>query len=215
MTIRTNLYIEHIQPAFSEMVNKIVCTYRFNVLPNIDEFKQDCKTWLVTILQKYDPTKGYKAFSYFSVVTKNWFICNSKKNSRTLSRETSYEELSNSSDDIIQQKNLVTYNPYLKRKEKEEFLEMFEHEMRSWEDVFDQESDIVVYNAVIDLMKNAQDLGIINKKAIYVYIREMTDLNTKQIGAAIKKMKSCYSDYKKNWDNGKIDPYDKEEIVRQ
>ena len=75
------------------MVNKIIFTYKFNTLPNIDPLREDCKIWLTTILDKYDPKKGSKAFSYFSVVTKNWFIHKVKKNSKKLRREVSYENL--------------------------------------------------------------------------------------------------------------------------
>ena len=41
--IRTELYIEYIEPAFSEMVDKIIYTYRFNNLPNIEVLKDECK----------------------------------------------------------------------------------------------------------------------------------------------------------------------------
>ena len=68
---RTDLYVRLIQPAFSEMVNKIVYTYKFSNLPNIDLLMEECKVWLTTILQKYDADRGSKAFSYFSVITKN------------------------------------------------------------------------------------------------------------------------------------------------
>ena len=79
---KSSLYISLIQPAFNEMVNKIIFTYKFNNLPNIESLSDDCKIWLTTILDKYDPNKGSKAFSYFSVVTKNWFIHKVKKNSK-------------------------------------------------------------------------------------------------------------------------------------
>ena len=79
---RTELYTKLIQPAFSEMVDKIVYTYKFTNLPNIDCLKEDCKIWLTTILDKFDASKGSKAFSYFSVVTKNWFIHKVKKTSK-------------------------------------------------------------------------------------------------------------------------------------
>ena len=85
--LRTQLYIEYIQPAFDQMVDKIVYTYRFTSLPNIDYLKDDCKVWLTTILNKYDPSKGSKAFSYFSVVTKNWFIHKVKKNQKPKEKE--------------------------------------------------------------------------------------------------------------------------------
>ena len=58
--LRTQLYIEYIQPAFDQMVDKIIYTYRFTTLPNIDYLKEDCKVWLTTILNKYDPNKGSK-----------------------------------------------------------------------------------------------------------------------------------------------------------
>jgi hypothetical protein len=77
---KTELYIKLIQPAFNEMVEKIVYTYKFNNLPNIDDLKSECKTFLTTILDKYDTSRGSKAFSYFSVITKNWFIHKVKKN---------------------------------------------------------------------------------------------------------------------------------------
>ena len=53
-----------IQPAFDEMVNKIIFTYKFNTLPNIDYLRDDCKIWLTTILDKYESNKGSKAFIF-------------------------------------------------------------------------------------------------------------------------------------------------------
>ena len=80
------------------MVDKIVFTYRFTSLPNIDELRQDCKVWLTTILAKYDPNQGSKAFSYFSVITKNWFIHQVKKTAKRASREVEYEKVKIESD---------------------------------------------------------------------------------------------------------------------
>ena len=60
---RDRLYGTLIQPAFSEMVDKIVFTYKFTTLPNIDVLREECKVWLMTILDKFQPEKGHKAFS--------------------------------------------------------------------------------------------------------------------------------------------------------
>ena len=91
--IRTQLYIDWIGPAFDEMVDKIVYTYKFTTLPNIDALKDECKVWLTTILDKYDPSKGSKAFSYFSFITKNWFIHKVKKNAKRARTEVLYDEM--------------------------------------------------------------------------------------------------------------------------
>ena len=88
---KEKLYIDWIQPAFNQMVDKIVFSYKFTNLPNIDELRMECKVWLTTILDKYDPNRGSKAFSYFSVITKNWFIHKVKKNTKRLQREVPYE----------------------------------------------------------------------------------------------------------------------------
>ena len=77
---KNELYQEIIRPVFVEMINKIVFTYKFGSLPNIDALKEECEIHLITILSNFDETKGSKAFSYFSVVTKNWFIARVKKN---------------------------------------------------------------------------------------------------------------------------------------
>ena len=96
--LRTRLYVKWIQPAFDQMVDKIVFTYKFTTLPNIDELRDECKVWLTTILEKYDPNKGSKAFSYFSVITKNWFIHQVKKTTKRNKREVDYEKALNEID---------------------------------------------------------------------------------------------------------------------
>ena len=108
VTEKTKLYSSLIQPAFSELVDKIVYTYKFNNLPNIDYLKDDCKVWLTTILNKYDPNRGSKAFSYFSVITKNWFIHKVKKNAQAARREISLDDALKSS----QSQFVMTSHPY-------------------------------------------------------------------------------------------------------
>lgn len=89
---RERLYLQFISPTFDEMITKIVFTYKFTHLPNIEELMDECKMWLITILDKFDSSKGFKAFSYFSVITKNWFIHKVKKHQKQSKIEVSLEE---------------------------------------------------------------------------------------------------------------------------
>ena len=127
--IRTELYVAFICPAFSEMVDKIVYTYKFTSLPNIDVLKDECKIWLTTILDKYDPNRGSKAFSYFSVITKNWFIHKVKQNSKKLKRDLQYEDLTGETE----LKELITENKYEEEREQREFWQHLFEEMKQWE----------------------------------------------------------------------------------
>ena len=198
--LRTKLYIEWIQPAFSEMVDKIVYTYKFSNLPNIDLLRDDCKVWLTTILEKYDPNKGSKAFSYFSVITKNWFIHKVKKNTQRNRREIDYDNLSKN----IEQTHLSTEGVYDKQREEQEFWLHLWKEIDSWDTGKLKPNDKKVLHAVRILLENGEDIEIFNKKAIYLYMREITGLNTKQIVNSLNKMRSKYRDFKGKWNEGDL-----------
>ncbi len=197
---KTELYETLIHPALDEMVDKIVYTYKFTSLPNIAELQSDCKVMLVTILHKYDPSKGSKAFSYFSVITKNWFIAQVKKNAKKNKREVSME--SYLSMEKIGGTELYAEDPYHAMKEREEFMNLLKEEINSWDSVSMRPNEKKVYEAIKTLLDNADKLEIFNKKAIYLYLREITGLNTKQIVAQLSKMRVKYSDFKTRYENG-------------
>jgi len=197
---KTFLYETLIHPALDEMVDKIVYTYKFNTLPNIYELQQDCKVFLVTILHKYDPAKNSKAFSYFSVIAKNWFIAQVKKNAKKNAKEVSLENYLGM--DLIQGSDLLVVDDFTIQQERDEFLELLKAEIESWDSTSMRPNEKKVYEAIKTLIVNADKLEIFNKKAIYLYLREITGLNTKQIVAQLSKMKERYQDFKESYDNG-------------
>jgi len=198
--VRTDLYVNLIQPAFSEMVDKIVFTYKFTTLPNIDELRDECKVWLTMILDKYDPNKGSKAFSYFSVITKNWFIYQVKQTTKRSKREVDYEDALKEVDED----KIVCYNPYMKERQAKEFWNNLYFEIDSWGTNDMKENERKVYEAVRVLLDSINEIDIFNKKAIYLYLREITGLNTKQVVSQLNKIRRRYRLFKKDWDDGKI-----------
>ena len=197
---KERLYENLIQPAFNQMVDKIVFSYKFTNLPNIDELRMECKVWLTTILDKYDPNRGSKAFSYFSVITKNWFIHKVKKNTNKLQREIPYEDA-----ELEIESNFVDPgDQYYRETVKKEFWENLWEEINSWEVDFEKEAERKVYEAVKIILSSVDDIEIFNKKAVYLYIREITGMNTKQVVTQLNKMRTRYRDFKKDWDSGKI-----------
>ena len=193
---RDQLYETLIGPAFNEMVDKIVYTYKFTNLANIDDLKSECKIWLTTILDKFDPDKGSKAFSYFSVITKNWFIHKVKHNSIRLKREVYFDEVAN----LDEMKNLVTHNEYDNLREKREFWVALQGEMNTWQDEAIKPNEKRVMEAIKIILSEPEDIEIFNKKAIYLYLREITGLNTKQIVNSLNKIRMKYRGFKQGWD---------------
>jgi hypothetical protein len=184
---RTELYIQWIQPAFTN-------------LPNIEYLRDECKIWLMTILEKYDQSKGSKAFSYFSVITKNWFIHKVKKQQKRNRREVDYGNISKSHEEQY----LSTMESYITEREEKEFWELFYTELKSWDTSSMKENDIKVYEAIKILFESKEDIEIFNKKAIYLYLREITGLNTKQIVNSLKKFRKKYSNFKHDWESGEL-----------
>ena len=205
MKIRNELYETYIGPAFSEMVDKIVYTYKFTNLPNIDCLKDDCKNWLITILDKYDPNKGAKAFSYFSVITKNWFIHRVKKNSQRSRREVIIEDYVSTSDSDYNLSNhpLVAYNTVIEDAISVEFWNSFREQVENWEKLPVRQNEKKVIQAIRILFEESENIEIFNKKAIYLYIREITGLNTKQVVSSLNKIRVRYREFKTKWNSEK------------
>jgi hypothetical protein len=152
----------------------------------------------MTILDKYDPSKGSKAFSYFSVITKNWFIHKVKKQQKRNRREINFDLLSKS----YEEEYLSTTESYISNREEEEFWNLFHKELKSWDSSQMKENDLKVYKAIIVLFESKEDIEIFNKKAIYLYLREITGLNTKQVVNSLKKFRKKYSNFKQDWESG-------------
>jgi|TARA_Y100000310_G_C20689619_1_gene821361 DNA-directed RNA polymerase specialized sigma subunit len=198
--VRTELYVVFIQPAFSELVDKIVFTYKFSNLPNIDLLRDECKIWLTTILDKFDPSKGSKAFSYFSVITKNWFIHKVKKNTQRHRREIQFEDLSKDAE----HNHMSVSDHYDKKREQAEFWGHLWKQIEFWSQENLRTNERKVLEAIKILLQNSDNIEIFNKKAIYLYLRELTGLNTKQVVNNLNKMRARYQSFKKDWNEGKI-----------
>ena len=198
--LREKLYGELIQPAFDQMVDKIIYTYRFTSLPNIGSLSDDCKIWLTTILEKYDPSKGSKAFSYFSVVTKNWFIHKVKRNQKRNRTEVYLEDMINEMAE-----ECISDEPnYVDTREDLEFWLSLYKEIDTWDSIMLKENERKVLMAVRILMDSADTIEIFNKKAIYLYLREITGLNTKQVVNNLNKLRKHYRTFRRKWESGQI-----------
>jgi hypothetical protein len=201
LAIRTKLYIEEIKPALDELVDKIVYTYKFTSLSNIDVLKDDCKIWLTTILGKYDQSKGTKAFSYFSVVTKNWFTHRAKQQTKKNKREVEYDSMIREVDAVTSQEE----DGFLQKQEDAQFWHFLMTEIESWKDLKLRENERKVLDAIQTLFNSIDDIDIFNKKAIYLYMREITGLNTKQIVSNLNRLREKYRTFRSKWNNGEVE----------
>ena len=77
---RDKIYTSEILPAFDKLAENLIFIHGFSKpFGGFESLKNDCVSFLYETLEKFDATRGTKAFSYFNVVAKNWLIIQSKK----------------------------------------------------------------------------------------------------------------------------------------
>jgi len=185
--LRNKIYNEHIAYAFDKLAENIIHTFKFYYfdVPS-EQVKHEVVSFLVMNMHKFKEGKG-KAFSYFSIVAKNYLILNNNNNYKKMK---SHREL-----DILDfKRNLTSEAQVVSDKETyEEFTDMM---LDYWENnlpnIFKRHKDILVADAVLELFRRSQNMENFNKKALYVLIREMTGSNTQHITRVVNVMKKYY-----------------------
>jgi hypothetical protein len=185
--LRNRIYNDHIAYAFDKLAENIIHTFKFYYfdVPS-EQVKHEVVSFLVMNMHKFKEGKG-KAFSYFSIVAKNYLILNNNNNYKKMK---SHREL-----DILDfKRNISSESKVVEDKETyEEFTDMM---LDYWENnlpnIFKRHKDILVADAVLELFRRSQNMENFNKKALYVLIREMTGSNTQHITRVVNVMKKYY-----------------------
>ena len=88
--IKNRIYEEHIHAAFCKMAENLIHTFKFYYFDYpFEEVKNEVVSFLVMQMPKYEPSKG-RAFSYFSVVGKNYLILNNNNNYKNIGMRIIY-----------------------------------------------------------------------------------------------------------------------------
>ena len=189
------VFVAVIEPAFRKLVENIYYTYNFNkILWDREQIEHEVMTHLYEKLSKFDISKNKKSFSYFGTITKNWMIqrCNADKNKRFIDDDNQ--------DIIVHNISIHAYEENKVERHNEEFIGEIIEDFDEWDtkDNYTRD-DFAVLEIVNDILKNYQRFNIYNKKQLYVYIREATDLPSRKITKSLKKIKNNYSGIKEDF----------------
>jgi hypothetical protein len=185
-TIRNRIYEDKIKYAFEKLAENIFNTFKFSYFDISPlDVQKETVSHLVSNMHKFEEGKG-KAFGYFSVIAKNYLIFHNNNNYKRYNQQVNISETPCESSVCLQ-----TSDSYHKDVELDEFMNMM---IKYWETnitkVFTKERDLSIANAVVELFRNYRRIDCFNKKALYFYIREMSDCRTQQITKVINKFKS-------------------------
>ena len=193
---RNVIYGTRIHAAFDKLAENIINTFKFTYFDyGFEDIKHEVVAFMVVNMHKYDHTKGSKAFSYFSVVAKNYLILHNNNNYKKLKSHDNMDALDRQSKSTgFKESDYTTLT--------DEIVEYFDINMNT---IFKKDRDLRIGYAIVDLMKAREDIENFNKKAIYILIREMTDVETTHITSVVNTLKKHYKKLlDKYYNNGSI-----------
>jgi hypothetical protein len=191
---RERIYTDEIRPAFEKLVENLIFIHGF-VSPGDSpmELKCDCVTFLYESLHKFNGAMGTKAFSYFNVVAKNWLIIRSKQRTTRSRRNVSLDELKERGGrelEMIERGQSVTTGT----EPDEEPSVLMARVLGEIKGRLTSQNEIVCVNAIQSIMERIDEIDIVNKRAIFLYIREMTDLTPKQLSSVMSSVRKHYKE---------------------
>ena len=187
--IRNKIFNEKIYYAFYKLAENIIHTFKFyyTEVDNINELKHEVIAFLLEKLHLYNQDKG-KAYSYFGTIAKRYLIVYNNNNYKRLKGKANVEEVD--TDKTITNELLLTQPDHF---EEVSFIDLFIKEIDdNLLDLFPKPQEARVGDAILELFKRRESIDIFNKKALFIYIKEITDAPTPVITKVIKVLKEIY-----------------------
>ena len=188
---RNKIFNERIYYAFYKLAENIIHTFKFyyTEVDNINELKHEVIAFLLEKLHLYDDTKG-KAYSYFGTIAKRYLIVYNNNNYKRLKGKAAVEEVDE--DKTLLNDLVLNHDDNL---EDVTFIDLFiQYVDDNLLELFPKDQDARVGDAILELFKRRENIDIFNKKALFIYIKEITDAPTPIITKVIKVLKGIYKE---------------------
>jgi hypothetical protein len=190
--MKERIYNEHIRTPFEKLAENIIHTFKFYYfdVPS-EDVKHEVVSFLYMNIHKFAEGKG-KAFSYFSIVAKNYLILHNNNNYKKMKQHDSEDVMDYKRDPVTELRGKES------RSMKMEYIEQLADYWRNnLTTVFKRKKDLDVANSVVELIDMRHNIDNFNKKALYILIREMTGSNTQHITRVINVMKKHHNNLHK------------------
>lgn len=187
---RNLIFTEHIYLPFYKLAENIIHTFKF-YYTDVDQI-EDLKHEIVSVLleekiDKFDPTNGAKAYSYFGTIVKRWLINYNNKNYKKLKLIGQFSEMEEMYEPDLD-------NGTISKKTISKILdEWIEEVYDQLDEIFLKDNERKIADSVLIVFKTRNDIEIFKKKALYIYIREMTDCDTPALTKVINTLKNSWN----------------------
>jgi hypothetical protein len=219
---RSQIYQEYIHWAFYKLTENIIHTFKFyytDGVENLEDLQHEIITFLLSKIHLFNPENGAKAYSYFGTIVKRWLIVYNQKNYGNKIKNTSIQDLNHYSQldtadpsfitskriegdtfNIIEDEEFSNTDHYSPSGYKhEDRLSLFIDEYTKYctnhiYEFFPKGNDAAIADAILELFRKRDNIDVFNKKALYIYIREMVDVKTPKITKIANKLYAIFKE---------------------
>ena len=182
---KNKIYHERIHYGFFKLTENIIHTFKFyyTEVDNIEDLQFEVISFLISKMHLFNPAKGAKAYSYFGTIAKRYLILSNQKNYKkridTAPIETLEEDERHSYEmEDTQPIERLSY-----------FIDQFAiYCTENIYEIFPKQEDAKIADAILELFRKREHLDVFNKKALYIYIREIIDVKTPKITKIANKL---------------------------
>lgn len=195
---KEEIYNNYLRDPLNKMIESIIRRYKlYRKEMDYDNNHSDTHSFLMTKIEKFKPGKGKKAYSYFGTICKNYLMGQIQKEQKDLNRKVSYEDISST----LENRPDMIYYMEFEKLDAEKIIDVFLKDLETYMNNNSlNENEIKLGLALLDLFDNYGDVFIdnnnnkFNKNVVLFFLRENTNLNTKEIRVYLKKYKVLYLD---------------------
>jgi len=188
--VRSSIYQDEIHFPFFKLTQNIIHTFKFyhTEVENLEHLQHEIITFLLSKMHLFDPTRGAKAYSYFGTMVKRWLILYNTKN---YAKKIKKVEV-----DVLMGEN-STHTYYMGeekiKSDLDNYMDIFvEHVSENIFELFPKKNDAKIADAILELFRKREDITVFNKKALYIYIREIIDVKTPKITKIADKLHGIF-----------------------
>tara|TARA_B110000285_G_scaffold203879_1_gene240384 strand:+ start:88 stop:798 length:711 start_codon:yes stop_codon:yes gene_type:complete len=198
--IRSKIYEQHIHFPFFKLTQNIIHTFKFyhTEVENLEHLQHEIITFLLTKMHLFDPSRGAKAYSYFGTIVKRWLILYNTKNYTKKVKKVDVDVLTGENSTYV-----YSMGDDKVKSDLDKYVDLFvDYTTENILELFPKKNDAQIADAILELFRKRETIEVFNKKALYIYIREMVDVKTPKITKIADKLhevfKSQYIFYLEN-----------------
>ncbi len=184
--LRSSIYDKEIHYPFFKLTQNIIHTFKFyhTEVDNLEHLQHEIIVFLLSKIHLFDPTRGAKAYSYFGTIVKRWLILYNTKNYTKKIKKVDVDVLTGENSTHV-----YSMGDEKVKSDLDKYVDIFvDHVSENIYELFPKKNDAKIADAILELFRKRETIEVFNKKALYIYIREIIDVKTPKITKIADKL---------------------------